>query len=190
MRPGEGWHRACREVEPERDTDAERRRRAGPPRTEAGVLAPSTQVRETGRQCARFIVTEGGRRVAHREVCVQGRSPEVDVTIEGPEEFAVGEPAEYVVIIVNRSGRDLPDVSVTLVYDPALSLRAASTGAQRSDGRVQWDLETLQAEERVQIETAFECLSEQPAARIAATIQSGAAEVTTRKTIRIKLSRR
>jgi uncharacterized repeat protein (TIGR01451 family) len=153
---------------------------------EARSVALSLELRATGRQCARFSITQGGRRVAQREVCVQSQSPEIDVTFQGPNEPAVGERAEYVVTIVNRSGRDLPGTTVTLTYDPSLALREASTGAQRSAGQARWNLETLQAEERVQIETAFDRRSEQPAARLTVTIKAGSTEVTTSKVVNVK----
>jgi uncharacterized repeat protein (TIGR01451 family) len=148
-------------------------------------VALSLELRETGRQCARFSITQGGKRMAQREACVEARSPAIDVSISGPDESSVGGRAEYVVTIVNRSSRDVAGVSATLVHDSSLALRAASTGAQRGENQVQWDLETLHAGERVQIETEFECLSEQAAAKVTATVNAESLKLTQHKELRI-----
>lgn len=110
---------------------------------------------------------------APANVSVSGPSAAVNVDVSGPQWRTVGSRAEYVVTIVNKTGSDLPDTVATVSYKSALQLRELSAGAVRQPGILRWDLGTLFAEERIQIQVEFECAAVVPAATLTAAVTSG-----------------
>lgn len=85
----------------------------------------------------------------------------IDLGLAGPEQRGVGQRAEYLISVVNASGRDLPDTRVDVAYDPAaLAIREVSAGGRHATGSSAWLLGTLMRDERVQIPIEFECTAE------------------------------
>jgi hypothetical protein len=117
-----------------------------------------------GQQCAVFKLSADGESPVTREVWVRVEASPVELTIIGPEWREVGQRAEFVLTVHNRSGRALSDARVQVRHDAALAAREASAGVERTDGLLTWNLGTLQKDERIQIQMEFECLKPEPRA--------------------------
>lgn len=140
---------------------------------------------EPGRHRATFTLTAPGGKPVSQTVQVQSLPPTVEVALVGPSERRVGQRAEYVLTVLNHDARDLPATQVSLVYPSVLTAREASAGVQRGEGRLSWDLGTLSAQERVQIQVEFECVAAATPAVIEVRLESPAAAVAARSRLTI-----
>jgi hypothetical protein len=140
---------------------------------------------QTGRHCATFTVTSDNLPTVEREACVECLAPPVELSAIGPGEQFVGNRAEFVVTVLNRSGRVVDNARVQIEYDAVLAAREASAGVQRKSGELAWDLGALQIDERVQIQVEFECRSASSAACLRFAVISSQATQRTEKCLRI-----
>lgn len=117
-------------------------------------------------QCVTVTLTAADREPVTQRACVTCTAAAVELQIVGPTERRVGQRAEFIMTVVNRGDEDLPQMQVTLEHSDALVTREASAGVRRSGAGVHWDLGTLLARERVQIQVELECLHEATDARL------------------------
>lgn len=141
---------------------------AGATQTSQLTLTPLA----AGQHCSRFQLSAQGLTPVERDVCVRVEVSPIEVQTTGPDMREVGQRAEYVLTILNRSGRELNDCRVQVRYDAALAAREASAGVERGDGQLTWALGALQREERVQIQMEFDCLTEKPRACVSVRVTS------------------
>ena len=112
---------------------------------------------ETGRHCARFLVTAGGAESAWKSVCVESVPRQVGLEIVGPPQRTVGSRAEFNVKIASVSKDVLKGMQAIVRYDAALAPREASAGARQTPGTMTWNLGDVQPGEGVQLQIEFEC---------------------------------
>ncbi|MGD9853822.1 MAG: hypothetical protein AB7U20_02630 [Planctomycetaceae bacterium] len=124
---------------------------------EERTLELSLRGEQAGRQCVEFRVSAEGFDEISQSVCVTCRDESVRLDVSGPTERSTGSRAEFVVTMVNLTGRELPDVHVLLEHDGVLEPREASAGVRKAPGRLEWDLGLVRIDERVQIQVEFAC---------------------------------
>ncbi len=112
---------------------------------------------EPGEHCIEFRLTADGSAPAETTHCVVTITESLGLNISGPEQRTAGSTAEYVITLVNPTGRDVADVRIDLSYDSILTPQEASTGAIQEPGRMSWVLGVLRAQERVEIQVEFAC---------------------------------
>jgi hypothetical protein len=122
-------------------------------------LELALRAEQAGEQCVEFRISAEGFDDVSRTACVVCRDERARLEIFGPTERTVGTRAEFVLVLANPTGRELPDVHVLLEHDAVLEPREASAGVRKSPGRLEWDLGMVRIDERVQIQVEFACTS-------------------------------
>ncbi len=145
----------------------------------------SLELVEPGLHQARFTVSAAGLKPVTQTVSVQVLQATVELTLVGPTERRVGQRAEFVLTVLNRESRDLPATQVLIAYPLSLTAREASAGVMRGEGRLSWDLGTVSAQERVQIQVEFECVATATPAVIEVRLESLAAASVARSRLAI-----
>ncbi len=136
-------------------------------RQRAGRLEPqeersfdlSLRCDQPGVHCVKFRVTAEGLDEMLESACVTCRDESVRLDVSGPSLRTAGNRAEFVVTLMNLTGKEQPDVHVVIEHEPVLEPREASAGALSEPGRLEWDLGLVRVDERVQIQVEFACLS-------------------------------
>ncbi|MBX3436720.1 MAG: hypothetical protein KF861_04455 [Planctomycetaceae bacterium] len=114
---------------------------------------------QAGELCVEFSLSADGIEEVVQQKCVTGRDDSVSLNVSGPDERSVGSRAEFVVTVINLTGRDQPDVHVFVKHEGVLEAREASAGAVSQPDGLEWDLGLLRIDERVQIQVEFACPS-------------------------------
>ena len=125
--------------------------------SEVRTIELALLAQQPGTHCVDFLLTATGQDSATERTCVTCVEPTVTLDLVGPESRTVGGRLEYVLSLVNVTGREVSGIVATITHDSALVPREASAGAVRSPGRLEWDLGLLRVEERVQIQVEFAC---------------------------------
>ncbi|MFV0442707.1 MAG: hypothetical protein ACK5Q5_03950 [Planctomycetaceae bacterium] len=132
------------------------------------TLTPQTP----GQHCVRFRLSAKDQPSVERESCLRVVDEGLEIQVVAPVERLVGQRAEFVLTIHNRSGHALTAARVEAQYGRTLAAREASAGVIRDQGVLKWDLETLQIDERVQIQMEFECLASDPRVCVALNVST------------------
>jgi hypothetical protein len=115
------------------------------------------------RRCVQFAVEANGLETVQKRICVEVREPVVRLEVTGPQRRRVGERGEFEVTIVNDSDRALEDVRLKIDHPTVLVPRAASQGAVRGAGQLEWSLDRIAPGETVTLQAAFDCSKSGPA---------------------------
>jgi hypothetical protein len=113
---------------------------------------------DPGRHCCDFAVLSEGDESVWKSVCVEFVPRQIEVTLLGPAQRAIGSRAEFNLRIVNVSEKLLPSVTARLNYDPALKAEEATAEAQQQPGSLTWKLSNLKPGEGAQLQAEFTCL--------------------------------
>lgn len=126
---------------------------------ESKEVALSLACDQAGAHCSRFSVRLDNEEqaVAVQTACVEFVPRQLEIELRGPAQRSVGSRAEFNIQVANRSDDLLPNVQVVATFDAALVPREANSDAERTPGRVTWNLGRLQAHEGVQLQVEFEC---------------------------------
>ncbi|MEZ6065494.1 MAG: hypothetical protein R3B90_07225 [Planctomycetaceae bacterium] len=119
-----------------------------------------------GRHRIGITLSAGGRQLVEREAFVRCEGGDVEISVVGPDARYVGNRAEYVLTISNRSQRSIADAVVIVRHGGSLVAREVSAGVQRGADLLTWKLGSLLPEERVQIQAEFECFLVDPQASV------------------------
>jgi hypothetical protein len=113
---------------------------------------------DVGRHCCDFAVLSEGHESVWKSVCVEFVPRQLEVTLVGPAQRAVGSRAEFNLRIVNVSTKALDDVEARLTYGDNLKAEEATADAAHKPGSLSWQLGTLKPGEGVQLQAEFTCL--------------------------------
>lgn len=118
---------------------------------------------QAGRWCSRFSVSSRGRETSWKSVCVEFVPRRVNLTLTGPEKLTLGDRAEYLVHVENRSEQDLGPLEINVYYPNQLFPVDGTRGIQPHPGELVWYPENLPPGEGLEFRVVFEYrgLSEQ-----------------------------
>ncbi|HUG90539.1 MAG TPA: hypothetical protein VML55_06880 [Planctomycetaceae bacterium] len=112
---------------------------------------------QTGRPCASFLVTSGGRESGWKKVCVEFVPRKLDVAMTAPEQARVGGRATFVVSVANVTPDPIENVELLVTPGDPLRPVGGSAGARATADGLVWTLGRLAAGERVSVEIDCEC---------------------------------
>jgi hypothetical protein len=142
-----------------------------------GVIAPGQSreaaltlvANEAGTRCASFLVTVDGRESGWKRVCVEVVPRQLELSVTGPEQAAVGTRATFSVTLANVTETAIEGVELLVSPDAALKPVGGSAGARSTAEGLRWNLGRLAAGERVAVE--IECVGQAPAERACVGVQ-------------------
>jgi uncharacterized repeat protein (TIGR01451 family) len=167
---------------------------------ESRKIAVKLIVRQTGRLCHTVDVTTAvGGHSASATACLEARDPpkpDLQVTIDGPEQRRVGEMATYTVRVKNTGEATLTNVRIVSNYDDASLFPRQATpgydaGALRMQREFNWPAGRLARGEIKSFGMEFECVNEAAAAwcRVSAEAAEGVRKVEDARTRILPLQR-
>ncbi len=120
-------------------------------------LSLALQAAAPGTHCVTFTVQSEGDLLSTERRCLEVKPAPLDVVLHGPSRRQLGDRAEYLIAIRNRSGKDITGALVRARFDPSLVAREASAGVRRDSRELSWRLGTILKDERIHIQVEFEC---------------------------------
>lgn len=122
---------------------------------ETAVKRVPVQFTQAGQFSGRAVATTGKLKVQSRASGLEILKPQIDVTIDGPQEQYLNRPVQYTVTVMNRSIAPAPQTRVMLnIPETAERVHVSSQQIQREGN--QFLLGTLRPQERRSFTVSFE----------------------------------